>query len=225
MKITIFIICFLLKFHIFFSSGLNGSLNIAMISDDSGYYLLGFLSLNMSIWKYLFSSPTSAQCQQILTFTSNASGQAKISDTSFFAITMDSSFYFHFFKFTFGNTSSDWSAVMSCPVGATWNLGNAGSVVVSSKVYTFFPIDASGSAPTYATAFSLATGAIVSSRYKTSSSWSSIEGIAAAGSYVAASIFNGFYQLAFWNTVTDQIIIKKFNGNALGGWSADHLGR
>ena len=195
------------------------------MSDDSGYYLLGTASGNMSIWKYLFSSPTSAQCQQILTFTSNASGQAKISDTSFFAVTMDSSFYYHFFKFTFGNISSDWSAVMLCPVGATWNLGNAGSVVVSSKVYTFFPINGSNSAPTYAAAFSLATGAIVSSRYKTSASWGSIEGIAAAGSYVAATIFNGFYHLGLWNIATDQIIVKSFNGNAFGGWSVDSMGR
>ena len=211
---------------VFYSSGFNGgSGNVLMISDDSGYYIFGFASAYMSIWKYLFSTPSSAQCQQILSFASNALGQVKITDSSLFAITMDSSFSFHFFRITFANTSSDWSSVMPCPVGATWSFGNPGSALASSKIYIFFPTSGSNANPIYAAALSVANGAVVSSRFKTSANWASIEGIAATGSYIAATIFNGFYHLGLWNIATDQIIVKSFNGNALGGWSVDSMGR
>ena len=94
---------------------------------------------------------------------------------------------------------------MNCPV-ASWSLGYSGSTIASSKIYFFLPISPGG--PMYSAALSLTTGSVLSSRYKTSMNWGQIQGTTTIGDYVAASVFNGYYNLLLWNTISDQMIIK-----------------
>ena len=65
------------------------TLVIHVISDNSGYYLIGRGAPTFSIWKYLFSTPASSQCQEIPFSNLFGYGQLMISDTSFFLLTED----------------------------------------------------------------------------------------------------------------------------------------
>ena len=89
-------------------------------------------------WRYLFSSPTTSQCQKITNFESNSHGELKISDSSYFMIGNDPITYdLHFYRIIFANTSPVWADKMLCQSG-TWTASFAESKIIASSIYSFF---------------------------------------------------------------------------------------
>ena len=201
-----------------YSSILNGysyDIKVHPLSDDSGYYIIGKDSSNIaSIWKYLYSSPSSTQCQQIFNFQNYAFGQLKISDTSFFFLGNDPlSFHLHLYRFTFSNTTPDWASLLHCASGS-WVASNSESLILSSTIYSFFPYGSP--AYLYFVSLNLNSGT-ASLRYK-SSGWSNIYGSAINGDYVAANACS--YFIAF-NIATNSFICKQFTSVTLYGMVSD----
>ena len=209
---------FLLKFHsifskIIYSSFLNGvsySIGVRPLTDSSGYYVTGCDSANRAnIWKYLFSSPTTSQWQQIPNFNAYVYGQLKLSDNNYFMIGYDplSPYSLHFYRHTFGNSSPDWSLKMLWPSG-TWSTFVSESLLISSSIYTFFPYGSSFYI--YMAVISLSNGS-VSSRYKSSIYCTNpyIWGSGVSEDYIVASIeCSSWFYLLIFNKATNEFNIK-----------------
>ena len=95
----------------------------------------------LNVWKYLFSSPTTSQCQEIVSIKQYAYGQLKIADGQFYFVGIDptSSYPLHLNKITFGNSAADWSYKMTCWSGS-WSASESDSVLSSDglKIYSVF---------------------------------------------------------------------------------------
>ena len=95
-----------------YSSSINGisfGIKVHVISDNSGYYIIG-LSINPIIWKYIFSSGSS-QCQTVSLITTFAYAQLMLSDSQFFFIGVEGGALppLHLVKITFGGSSTNWA--------------------------------------------------------------------------------------------------------------------
>ena len=191
------------------------------MSDNSGYIIIGRGGSSKSnIWKYLYSSPTSSQWQQIVNFPQYSFGQLMLSDSSFFILSNDpiSPYPLHFYSISFSLTAPTWSMKMSCPSG-TCDSYYSSSILVSSKIISFF---AYGSIRNlYYAEFSPSNGSILSSRYKSSISCTAVYGAAANGDYIIATTNWGSLYLIVHNTVTSAFEIKTFSGDNLYGWEID----
>ena len=200
-------------------------LKIHLLSDNSGYYVLGGDVTNKaSIWKYLFSSSITADCQQIPSFRDYPYWQLKITDSSFFIIGRDpaAEYDLHIYTFTFAQTSPTWSSRMVCPFnGCAVSISDALSE--SSKIYSL--IAYGNSYKLYLTAFLSIDGSIISSRYKSNLSCSTVYGIAKSGDYIIASIGCNAYYLFIFNIATDSVTFKNYGGNTFYGITVDSVGR
>ena len=204
-----------------FSSFLNGlsiDIKIHSISDSSGYYITGRdISQIPNIWKYLFSSPTSCQCQQITNFFQNAYGQLKLSDTTFFMLGVHPSptYQLHLYKLSFSNTSLDWALKQAWP--STWTAYHSESLIVSPSIYTFFVYGANKYM--YMAVINANNGS-VGSRYKSSLLWINytVYGSAASGDYVVAFVNWSPYYLLIFNRETSVFSFKTFLTYLCGIW-------
>ena len=201
-----------------YSSFLNGQsfdIKIHLLSDSSGYYVSGADSSNRAnIWKYIFSSPTTSQCQKFSTFSYYAFGQLKLSDTTLFILGTNpaSPYQLQLCKHTFGNLSPDWSLKLSWPIGA-WYQTLSESLVVSSSIYSFFPYG-STTLYVYMAVMSVTDGSVIN-RYKSSISCTNVRGSGANGDYIAASIYCSSGFLFLLNRATNVFSIKLFSGDQL----------
>ena len=157
-----------LTFSSFLNAGSN-DIKIHPLSDGSGYFVNGADgSTKANVWKYLFSSPSSSECQQISNFYQYAYGHLKISDSSMFmaGVHILSPYQLHFYKHTFGETSPDWSLKLSWPF-AFWTKFISESLLISPSIYAFFPYGSTSVSYVYMAVISLSDGT-VSNRHKSS---------------------------------------------------------
>ena len=209
-----FILIFITSLYSSFLIGFWYDIKTHLLSDGSGYYITGSdTSPRGNIWKYLFTSPTTTQCQKIIDVQSFLYGQIKLSEVSFFMIGLGypAPNSLHIYKHTFGNSSPDWSLTMAWPSG-TWTTTYSESLLVSSSIYSFFIY---GSTPyVYMAVISLSDGS-VSSRYKSSISCSTVSGSVVSGDYIVATIQESYPNLLLFNRVTNSITIKKVTNGAI----------
>ena len=104
-----------------YSTGINGSshhIKTWPLADISGYYVIGFYSLNIAkICKYTFSS-SSAQCQAISNVIYGF-GLLIISNSQLFILGVDpaSPYNLHMYKIAFLSTSVIWANQVACSSG------------------------------------------------------------------------------------------------------------
>ena len=125
------------------SSSVNGQdldLKTHPLSDNSGYFLILKLisSGKVNIWKYLFSTSTSAQCQELSVLNGYGKAQVKISDSQFFFLATDttSPYPLHMIKVTFGATTTSWSNKLLCSSG-TCSTAASESILSSDSTYVY----------------------------------------------------------------------------------------
>ena len=199
-----------------FLTGNSHDIKTHPLPDGSGYYIAGKDSSGKAnIWKYLFTSSTTSQCQQLINAQQYLYGQIKLSEVTFFMLGYhpSSPYNLHIYKHTFGITSPDWSLTMAWPSG-TWNMALSESLLVSSSIYSFFIY---GSTPyLYMAVISLSDGS-VSNRYKSSTSCYTAYGSVASGDYIIVSIHAFYSSILILNRVTNSITIKTFSSGEIDG--------
>ena len=188
-----------------------------MLSGSSGYYITGMDSLGKAnIWKYLLSTLSSCSCYQISNFSGFAYGQLRLSDTSFFMLGFNPSpsFKLHFYKYTFGNLSPDWSLTQACS-SSGWGLSKSESLLVSSSlIYTFYVYGVSPAQYLYMAEISL-TDQSVNRRYKSSIACNYVWGTATSSEYVVATAYCSNPFLLMFNRETNAFTIKLFSGSSI----------
>lgn len=167
----------------------------------------------LNVWKYLFSSPTTSQCQEIVSIKQYAYGQLKIVDGQYYFVGIDPTFPFplHLNKITFGNSVADWSYKMTCWSGS-WSAFASDSVLSSdiSKIYSVFNYGPSSSL--FFVTLNLADGTILNNRYKSAIGWNYVGGVVLNGNYLAITALWSSPYLVLFNTVSSSIIAKSFSG-------------
>ena len=196
-------------------AGTIDDIQVHVLSDNSGFYTTGQDSSNLAtIWKFLFSTPTTAQCQQFPNLSGFTYGYLKLSDTSFFLLGYDpTSFNLHLYRATFSSTSPDWALTMQCSSGS-WSASNSESILVSSNIYSFFIYGNPQYA--YIASFASSSGLVQSSRYKSSVSWSEVDSLVSNGNNIIAAVRQGSkYNLVILDTSTSLFTIKEFAGDSV----------
>ena len=188
------------------------------MSDNSGYYVVAKGGPNPSIWKYLFTTPLSSQCQQISNFSQYANGQLILSDSSFFLLGSDpSTTHLHLYRIAFSSTTPVWTNTLTCssnPCAVTFS----DSLQISSKIYSFFIYG--NTQYLYLAAMDFNTGT-VSVRYKSSATCTIVYGIGASGDYLAASAW--YTHLVVYNIATTKFEIRLFSGTYIYGIGIEAL--
>ena len=168
--------------------------------DHSGYSI---------VWKCIFSESTWT-CQQLTFLKSLLYGQLKISDSQYFFLSIDSTYSLFFTKMTFGNSAADWSNTIAWPSG-TCTLSLSESLLVSdfSQIWSLFAYGSTSYL--YLVSFGISDGSVVGSRYKSSSSWTYVNGAVLSDNYlVATTICLSYPTLIVMDTTTLQFTFKKF---------------
>ena len=181
----------------------NDEIGIHFLSDDSGYYiaLVKISSVYANIWKVLFNSLANIQCQEFANINNFFYGTLMIDNNQLFIIgsEISSPYSNYFLKFTFGNTTTDWTNKMSWVLG-TWDTFISESILSSdsTSIYTFFTFGQSTSYYTYYAKFNFTNGAVIGTRYKSSISWS-VGKSASTGNYIflLAYCSNNWYFMIF----------------------------
>ena len=167
-----------------FMRGLRQMLLRYIIPKSGGYPYL---------WKYMFSTSLSAQCQLMNSLYFNNYGQWILSNDKVFIAGSHpvSPYYFHYYKITFGNTALDWVSKFSWTSG--WGTSYSETIVDSTNtyIYIFNYIQVSSTTRTYFIILSIADGSTVGSRYMSSSSLGIINGLAQSGNYLMATWDSG----------------------------------
>ena len=195
-------------------SGNTPAIQIHVLSDNSGYYVITKLtsSAKVNVWKYLFSSKLTSSCQEGSTLEGYSYTQLLLSDTQIFFIAEDtgSPFTIHMYKLTFGNTTPDWASKILCPY-VIWvdprgvaKLSSDGSSLLiffnyGAPIYSFFiTLDAS-------------TGSSIGTRYKSNYYCLFADGFATLGNYyVFVTQCNSVYTLVLYNMVSTAFTYKDF---------------
>ena len=168
-------------------------------------------SLYAILWKYLFSSPTSYFCQEIPTIVGFAISQKLISTSEFFlqGVGLSSSYYLYTYKIQLVSTSVTWANRMACP-SSSWSCSNSENVLRSdsSIIYNFFTYGYN--TYMYMITFSVSSGNVLGSRYKSNSVWASIKGTILYGNYVMATAQWGKYYFFIFDTNSNLILTKYF---------------
>ena len=158
------------------------------------------------IWKYLFSSPSSSQCQEISAIFGYAYGQLLLSNSEIFLAGIDSNLNgnLRFLKITFRNTYVDWGMKMTnlSPFCNTWLFD---AVIISNKLFSFFTIG--NTLYVYFVTFSVSDGSAIGSRYISNINWNTVYDSAVYGDYVIAiTYWSGVSILIMVNTSTNLFI-------------------
>ena len=203
-----------------YSSFINGSFNgikIHTISSNLGYFIIGkdTTTSKIIIWKFLFNSSPNTECKRMLTIDQAAKGQLILSDSELFVLGYYPTFPYPLlmYKYTFGNTSLDWANQMTCS-GSGWLWSNSASLLFNNQILTFFSYGST--LFVYFVAVSASSGTVMSSRYRSSTSWSNVYGISQSGKYVVATVYwTPSQYLVILNTDTFQFTSKQFSGSYL----------
>ena len=201
-------------------------MKIMVLSTGLGYYFAATCSTDTLtyLWKYLFSSTTTASCQKITTMDVIAYGQLRINDNQLFLIGNEplSTYHLQYYKITFGNTAVDWANKISWASGS-WSVSNSESLLSSdnSLIYTFATFGSTQYL--YFITFSTSTGSVVGSRYKSSSTWTGAWKAVLTGDFIWLSITCTNDSLLIFNIVTSQFIIKQFTGAAFSGFGLEPI--
>ena len=145
------------------------------------------------IWKYIFSSPATSQCQKITSFGTDNYWTLKLSDNSFYLIGYDRVTLrsLHLYKMTFGSTTPTWALKMNCfHPSSDWFLRSSEAVVISSTIYSFFVYGTTSNKYGYSALLDLNTGS-VSLRYKSSGYCSDIYSSMVSGDYIVVDLLCG----------------------------------
>ena len=212
--------------HNLFSSivdGNNNDFKIKIMSDNSGYTIFGkdSSSNKVIIWNYLYISTISSQCKYIQSIFQTARGQIMISDDEFFFLGRFylSPYSFRAYKFTFSKVGVDWAMQMPWSSGP-WSMSLCESVAFNSQLYTYFSYGATPKL--YFVSFSLNSGSILSSRYKSNFDWNHILGIANKDQYIVSTpIWSASQYLLLYNVDSDKFLIKQYASSHLYQWIAD----
>ena len=206
----------MVNFKIIFNSsdisGGNDSIRPHVLSDNSGYYIMGRSTSSYAIlWKYLFSSPSSYYCQEIPTIVNFSVSQKLISSSEFFlqGVGPSLSYYLYTYKIQFGSTSVTWANRMGCP-SSSWSCSGSESVLSTdgSAIYSFFTYGYY--TYLYIISFSVSSGTVLGSRYKSNSSWNTVHGSIVNRNYVITSAYWGGHFLLIYNPLIDSFLIKYF---------------
>ena len=198
------------------------------LSDNSGYYVSGQdSSTRVTFCKYLFSSSTSASCQQLTNVITGVFGQLKLSDTQIFIIGGDFSAYnFHMYKMTFANTSPDWAMKIVCPSTSWYTTAGESHIDSSgSTIYSAFGYGYNSVYYLYFTSLSASSGSVLSTRYRSNISCITLYGSAMSGDYIALSAVCPTPYLVIVNTASSSFSVKLFSGTMLLGGGVDSTGR
>ena len=197
---------------------------IQVLSDNSGYYIFGNdASLNSQICKYLHSSSTS-QCRGIL-YLKSVIGQIMTSDTQLFTFGYDSSTGYYGQYITFTN-SINWSTKFSWSITGSCTTFSAESLLSAdkTKIYTFF---INGNLAYFASLL-VSTGSVSGSAYKSSISWTSINGLMLQKDNVIATLSctlsPSSYVLILFNTISNSFIIKASSSLSLYQLTEENAG-
>ena len=199
-------------------------MRIHPLSDSSGYYVTGADSSNKAnICKYLFSSPTSSQCQKLSSFEYYSYGSFQLSDSTFFLISNDPATYaLHFYMHSFSSVSPIWSDTMACPTSPCGAFFTA-FALLNSKIYTFF--NYGNPKYLYFAIFSM-DGTVQTERYKSSTSCTNGAYFSIIkGDYIIVSLLCAGANLLVMNTITKEISIKTFSGTYLFMIALESTGR
>ena len=145
------------------------------------------------IWKYLFSSPSSSQCQEISAIFGYAYGQLLLSNSEIFLVGIESNVNHNlrFLKITFGNTYVDWG--MKMVISALFcNTSLFDGSIVNNQIYSF--ISFNSILLFYFVKFSVTDGSVIGSRYVSNINWNTVYDSAAYGDYVIA--------ITYWSGVS-----------------------
>ena len=180
--------------------------------DNSGYYIMGRSTSSYAIlWKYLFSSPSSYYCQEIPTIVNFSVSQKLISTSEFFlqGVGPSLSYYLYTYKIQSGSTSVTWANRMGCP-SSSWSWSGSESVLSTdgSAIYSFFTYGYY--TYLYIISFSVSSGTVFGSRYKSSIEWYSVNGSIVNNNYVITSVYWGYRFLLIYNPSIDFFLIKYF---------------
>ena len=157
-----------------FTIGSTSDTKVNLLSDNTGYYVIGAGSGNTAaMCKYLFSSPTTSQCQTVYNIYQNAFGLLMLSNTDFYLYGSDnnSPYTMYLYRFTFGSTSVSWANIILCSSGS-W-LSDRGFSYLSSdstQIYSFFFYG--NTRYFYMATFLANDGSVSGSRYKSNEAWS-----------------------------------------------------
>ena len=215
----------LYNFKFVYSSGIygqNDDIKTWLLTDLSGYFVIGRdSSLIAKICKYTFSL-SSAQCQTITNIKFGFS-HLMISNSQLFVlgITPASSKNLQMFKITFLSTLVDWADQIACTSG-TWSASNSDSVLSSdgSTIYSFFLFGSSNYL--YFCGLSVSSGSVTTTRYKSSATVSYVQGSASNRDYIIATTYSSLStSLVMYSISSPAFIIKSFSNNNLFGWGVE----
>ena len=173
---------------------------------------------------YLYSSPSTADCQQITNFKDYAYGQLQLSDNSFFMLGSDlsSPYPLHLYKFSFGKTSTDWALKMAWPSSACTVSNSESLLLLSSSIYSFFIY---GQIQYLYFAVISSTDGSVTLRYKSSDKYDNIYGSWTNGNYIFVAARYFIDSLLIFNIEYNTFSLKLFVGFLNGMWVEDFSGR
>ena len=153
-------------------------MKIHVLSDNSGYIFIDNLGTSSSpyICKYLFNQNSIEIWQEINLISLYTYGLLMLDDSHLYFIGVDpTSSNMGFYKITFGNTNWDWANVMACSSG-TWTTNSSETVILNSKIYSFFLYGTSQNLLLYAVTFNITDGSVLGSRFKSTNAWNYLWG-------------------------------------------------
>ena len=164
-------------------------MRIFPLSDSTGYYIVAKSGTTVDLWKYLFSSPSTASWQPATIISTYGDGSIMLNDNQLLLVGFNSaSLDLKFLKVTFGSTSVDWSSKISCTTGGcTINYSESILSSDSSMIYWLTAYQIS-SYYLFFTTFNSTDGSVIGSRYRSSVSWLTIFGSGLYSNYIAATI-------------------------------------
>ena len=172
---------------------------------------------------YLFSTPSTTQCQKFPDQSQILYGQLKLTDDSFFIISYDESvpYSLHLYKATFLASNSDWILKIACPsLSCTGSSSESLLSSDSSKIYTFF-IYGGSTHYLYHAALAVADGAMVSSRYRSDVECVGVIGSAMRGNNIIATVKWSTSGLMMFDLITGIFNFKTITGTTLYGWGVE----
>ena len=137
-----------------------------------------------------------------------------IADNQFFYIQADlSSLSIHFFKLTYGKTSTDWSNIIRGTSVSITVLGSESLLSQDkSKIYCIFIFGNSSPNYMHMATFEASSGRVIDSRYKSSISLDYVYGSALNGNYLIVTAKDSMISknyLVLFNLITSTFIIKE----------------
>ena len=140
-----------------------------------------------------------------------------LSDSQIFFAGIDSTINsIHMYRYTFGNSDADWAKKITW-TSAIWVTGNSESLISTdgSKIYSFFIFG--HPAYLYFATFSVSSGNVINSRYKSSIYIANVQGSAQNGEYILVTVSDtsASYVLLF-NIVTLEFIVRGFSTTLYG---------